>query len=135
MFPFNVRIYGIIINKKKEVLLSDESFQDLSFTKFPGGGLQFGEGTVDALKREIMEEMGAAVEVIEHFYTTDFFQASAFNPQQQVISIYYLAKFVEEDFRVIEPGFHWKNLSEFTVADVSLPIDKKVAQLIIIRFT
>jgi 8-oxo-dGTP diphosphatase len=133
MFPFNVRVYGIIINNKKEVLLSDETYNNLSFTKFPGGGLQFGEGTIDALKREFMEEMGTAIEVTEHFYTTDFFQASLFNTQHQVISIYYLTKFKEEKFSPASPAFKWKKLDELTVADVSLPIDKKVVQLINVR--
>lgn len=133
MFPFNVRVYGILINSKKEILLSDESYGNMYFTKFPGGGLEFGEGTIDGLKREFIEEMGAAIEVTDHFYTTDFFQASAFNPQHQVISIYYKVKFVNPDFSPPPNGFRWKLLSKLTVSDVSLPIDKKVVQLINVR--
>ena len=52
MQRFNIRVYGICINERQEVLLSDESYRDLHFTKFPGGGLGFGEGTIDCLKRE-----------------------------------------------------------------------------------
>lgn len=133
MHKFNVRVYAIILNNRKEILLSDESYGNLSFTKFPGGGLEFGEGTIDGLKREFMEEMGAAVEVTNHFYTTDFFQASVFDPSQQVISIYYTAKFIDDNF-VPPPSFKWKSLSELTVTDVSFPIDKKVVQLINVRW-
>ena len=32
-------------------------------TKFPGGGMEFGEGTIDCIKRECMEEFGEEVEV------------------------------------------------------------------------
>jgi ADP-ribose pyrophosphatase YjhB (NUDIX family) len=130
MFPFNVRVYGILINSNNEILLSDESYGNMSFTKFPGGGLEFGEGTIAGLKREFMEEMGAAIEVIGHFYTTDFFQASVFNAQHQVISIYYTVKFIERNFSPLSKGLRWKLLSELTVSDVSLPIDKKVVQMI-----
>lgn len=130
MFPFNVRVYGILINSNNEILLSDESYGNMSFTKFPGGGLEFGEGTIAGLKREFMEEMGAAIEVIGHLYTTDFFQASVFNAQHQVISIYYTVKFIERNFSPLSKGLRWKLLSELTVSDVSLPIDKKVVQMI-----
>ncbi|HNR20389.1 MAG TPA: NUDIX domain-containing protein [Bacteroidia bacterium] len=135
MFPFNVRVYGILINDKNEILLSDESYGNMSFTKFPGGGLEFGEGTIDGLKREFMEEMGAAIVVVDHFYTTDFFQSSAFNPQHQVISIYYRVKFVDPNFSPNLKSLRWKLLSKLNHSDVSLPIDKKVVQLINERIT
>src|SRR5687767_9113514 len=93
---FTLRVYGILINEKKQVLVSDEYIRGNYYTKFPGGGLEFGEGTRDCLKREFLEEMDLVVEVGEHLYTTDFFQMSAFNPGHQIISIYYLVKALEE---------------------------------------
>src|SRR5829696_2555009 len=89
---FNLRVYGVLINEKKQVLVSDELIRGAAITKFPGGGLEFGEGTRDCLKREFAEEMNLEVEVGEHIYTTDYFQLSAFDPQHQIISIYYFAK-------------------------------------------
>src|SRR4051812_1097228 len=80
---FNVRVYGILINEQGQVLVTDEIHYGQRMTKFPGGGLQFGEGIVDCLKRECVEELGLEVNVQEHFYTTDFFQLSAFNPKHQ----------------------------------------------------
>src|SRR5690606_4998583 len=88
MFLFNVRVYGILINDKNQVLISDERTENVSFTKFPGGGLEYGEGLIDALKREFMEETGMQIEVIQHIYTTDFYEKSSFN-ESQIISIYY----------------------------------------------
>ena len=52
MKSFNIRVYGILLNDRNEVLVSDECRNGYSFTKFPGGGLEFGEGLVDGLKRE-----------------------------------------------------------------------------------
>src|SRR5688572_2039073 len=69
-FPFNVRVYGICFNEKMELLVTDEIIRDQEVSKFPGGGLEFGEGTIDGLKREFIEETGNEVDVSEHFYTT-----------------------------------------------------------------
>lgn len=88
---FNIRVYAIII-KDDKVLLTDEMIGDFACAKFPGGGVEYGEGLIDALKRELKEECDLEVDEIEHLYTTDFFQASAFDPADQVISVYYRVK-------------------------------------------
>src|SRR5215831_7874107 len=93
---FNIRVYGVLINEQKQVLVSDEYIRGGYYTKFPGGGLELGEGTRDCLKREFKEEMNLEVEVGDHIYTTDYFQLSAFNPNHQIISIYYFVKPLEE---------------------------------------
>ena len=147
---FNIRVYGILINEEKKVLVSDEYIRGNYYTKFPGGGLELGEGTRDCLKREFKEEMDLDVEILDHIYTTDFFQMSAFNPADQIISIYYFVKALEEiktplrnkefdfdegqlriykekneieTFRFIE----WDN---FSAESVTLPIDKAVADML-----
>jgi 8-oxo-dGTP diphosphatase len=148
MHRFNIRVYGILINDRKQVLLSDELIRGNYYTKFPGGGLEYGEGTRDCLKREFKEEMGLEVEIGDHIYTTDFFQESAFHPDHQIISIYYYAKAMEEikcplrsakfDFDAEqmkiydETGeietFRFIEWTDFSDESVSLPIDKIVAK-------
>lgn len=88
---FNVRVYGILLNDTQEILISDERTENVSFTKFPGGGLEYGEGIIDALKREFIEECGFEIEIVKHIYTTDFYEKSSFN-ESQIISIYYQVK-------------------------------------------
>lgn len=88
MYPFNVRVYGLLIDTEGRVLISDEKTENVSFTKFPGGGLEYGEGLLDALKREFMEECNLPIEIVSHVYTTDFWEKSSFN-ESQIISIYY----------------------------------------------
>ena len=57
MSKFNIRIYGLLIDEQKRVLVTDEFIRGSLITKFPGGGLEFGEGTRECLKREFKEEM------------------------------------------------------------------------------
>ncbi|HEX5001495.1 MAG TPA: NUDIX domain-containing protein [Bacteroidia bacterium] len=142
LLPFNVRVYGLLLHRKN-ILLSDELHQGNRITKFPGGGLQFGEGTISCVIREFKEELGITIRVRQHFYTTDFFQASAFNPEQQVISIYYLVETDEVknilssdmafDFDTEEgkfQSFRWVTLDELQVSELTLPIDRHVIKLL-----
>ena len=45
MYPFNVRVYGLLINDQNQILISDEQEYGMQFSKFPGGGLEYGEGS------------------------------------------------------------------------------------------
>lgn len=89
---FNIRVYGLLFNEDGDILVSDEERFGNKFTKFPGGGLEYGEGITSCLKREYLEELNQKIEIVEHFYTTDFYQKSAFDNQDQLISIYYMVK-------------------------------------------
>ena len=142
MYPFNVRVYGLLINERNQVLISDEQENGIQFSKFPGGGLEYGEGLTDGLKREFVEECSAEIEVTSHFYTTDFFVKSAFN-DSQVISVYYLVKnlsplnlifkTVQFDFEGqgdILQSFRWINLKDLSEDDVTFPADKYVVNLL-----
>ena len=130
---FNIRVYGLLIQQNK-ILLCEEFIHGNKIIKFPGGGLEFGEGTIDCLKREFQEELGIEISDISHFYTTDFFVESIFRSTDQVISIYY--KVVYEDlidlskYNTSEINFFWKELNELNVEDVTLPIDKVVVELL-----
>lgn len=138
---FVIRVYGIIINSKNEVLLSDEFQLGMNMTKFPGGGLEFGEGTIDGLKREFREECnGQEIKNINHFYTTDFFQKALFHENKQLLSIYYLAEFEQPlrfkistnqfDFQKDKnsnQSFRWIKINYLNEADITFPIDKFVA--------
>ena len=151
---FNVRVYGILINEKQQILVSDEYIRGAYYTKFPGGGLEMGEGTRDCLKREFKEEMNLNVAVGDHIYTTDYFQMSAFNPDDQLISIYYFAKpleritfsltsskfaFTEAQLKIYQDKseietFRFIDLDDFSEEDMTLPVDKIVAGIIKERY-
>lgn len=140
MSYFNVRVYGLLINVHNEVLLSDEFEHNQQFTKFPGGGVELGEGLIDALKREFIEECNAKIAVVNHFYTTDFYEKSSFN-DSQVLSVYYLIKEIEPlqlnfkkevfDFdQNTKQSFRWVNINALDERDVTFKTDKTVVNLL-----
>lgn len=142
MYKFNVRVYGLLINECNQILISDEEEYGVRFSKFPGGGLEYGEGLIEALKREFIEECEMPVEVTEHFYTTDFFVKSAFN-DSQIISVYYLVKPLNEislkckdvsfdfdDDEDVRQAFRWRNLHELELTDVTFPTDQRIVELL-----
>lgn len=136
---FTLRVYGIWI-KDDHILLSKEQINDFAFTQFPGGGVEPGEGVLDALKREWIEETGVIITEHQHVYTTDFFQVSAFNPKEQLISIYYqvdcLAEplFYEKDESTSKEikrlELIWHPLSDFNPDLLTFPDDKEVSKMI-----
>lgn len=144
---FTIRVYGILKNEAGDILVSDEFIQGNLYTKFCGGGLEFGEGTRECLQREFKEELGIHITVGDHFYTTDFFVESKFAKEQQVISIYYEvtakdelllpteneAVTAEEFFKENMSGaeiFRFIKAETFSEKSVSLPIDKVVAKML-----
>ncbi len=141
MSYFNVRVYGLLINVRNELLISDEQQEGRQFSKFPGGGLELGEGLKDALKREFMEECQAEVEVLNHFYTTDFYEQSSFN-DSQILSVYYFVKETGDlnlDFKIkpfdfdegSSQSFRWMKLAELTEEDVTFRTDKIVVKTLL----
>lgn len=137
MSYFNIRVYGLLVNNQQEILLSDEQQWGRQFTKFPGGGLELGEGLLDCLKREFMEECDLPIEIVQHVYTTDFYEQSSFN-DSQIISIYYQIKALSSlcvdikterfDFGgIVDPAqrFRWKPVHELDVADLTFETDRR----------
>jgi 8-oxo-dGTP diphosphatase len=151
MRNFNVRVYGILIHDNK-VLVSDEHIKGVNITKLPGGGLEFGEGTIECVIREFKEELDLDIDVVSHFYTTDFFVNSAFSVDNQVISIYYTVK-PKSVFNPLNVGFkisnkpfdfekkiegaqvmRWIELTKISENDFTFIIDKRVGDMLNTRW-
>jgi len=141
MGKFIIRVYGLVINKNNEVLISDEFERNTYMSKFPGGGLEFGEGPVECLIREFKEECNnQEIKNIQHFYTTDFYQKAFFYDNAQLISIYYITDLKGPirfqisnnafDFEIKNnqgQSFRWIKIKELKESDITFPIDKYVA--------
>jgi len=149
MSHITVRIYGILIDSTHGLLVSDEFIRGDYFTKLPGGGLEYGEGTRDCLIREFKEETGLDVIIGDHIYTTDFYQPSAFRAGDQILSIYYRVnpislaplntRAIAFDFKPEEIAdkngqaehTRWIALNDLSEGAMSLPIDKIVINKIL----
>ena len=141
--PFTIRVYGLLVHRD-HVLVSDELIKGRRITKSPGGGLGYGEGLRDGLVREVHEELRVEALDLVHFYTTDFFQQSAFHDRpMQVVSVYYTFRVagpgslsvVREPFAGITEGpdaevFRWLHLHDAPSDAVSLPIDRHVLRML-----
>ena len=140
---FNIRVYGLLMNEQQQILLSDEEEFGKRFIKFPGGGLEYGEGLIEGLKREFIEECNLSIEIDHHFYTTDFFVESVFGGGQ-LISIYYLVTpkqeinfklanfefdFAEQEISA-KQSFRFVSIKDLEEKHVTFPVDKHVVNLL-----
>ncbi len=128
---FNIRIYGLLIEQNR-LLITKELFVDELIYKFPGGGLEFGEGLHDCLIREFKEELNLDIEVVQHIFTQENFIQSAVNPDDQVLMIYYQVKAKNfEEFKVRTSDIKeviWKDLDELKAEDLTMPTEQKAVQ-------
>jgi ADP-ribose pyrophosphatase YjhB (NUDIX family) len=84
-----VRVYGFLEDAHGRVLVSAERFRGKPLVKYPGGGVEWGEGIREALVREFQEELKLDVTVGDLVYFNEFPVVSAFDPEVQVFSFFY----------------------------------------------
>ena len=124
----NIRVYAIYLNEKNELMALDEGYAGEKLIKLPGGGLEYGEGTIECLHREFAEELNLKIEVLEHFYTQEDFLVSRFRENEQLLTIYYTVNILNlEELKIIDESIEkvkWISLHEEN--PLPLPIDKIV---------
>ena len=124
----NIRVYAIYLNEKNELMALDEGYAGEKLIKLPGGGLEFGEGTIECLHREFAEELNLKIEVLEHFYTQEDFLVSRFRENEQLLTIYYTVNILNlEELKILDDSIEnvkWISLHEEN--PLPLPIDKIV---------
>ncbi len=128
----NVRVYACAV-KDQKVLTLFEEYAGEHLMKFPGGGLELGEGLVDCLHREFDEELNVKIEVLEHLYTQENFLTSRFRENEQLLTIYYMVKIVnEEDFLILDPCIEKTEWVDINQNDnpFPLPIDRIVFDIL-----
>jgi 8-oxo-dGTP pyrophosphatase MutT (NUDIX family) len=137
---FIIRVYGLIHRNWDEVLLAEEFHFNTFMRKFPGGGLEFGEGPAECLMREIREELGVSLQLGEHLHTTSVFIQSAFNEEHQVIGIYYMVDADDEliarfrdDYSLPEENgvenFRWIHPESISLSDITFAADQQAFEV------
>ena len=84
------------------------------------------------------------IEILRHFYTSEFFQQSAFDHSAQILSIYYLVRpttevkvsisMIKQEEQIIRQArqtFRWIKGAELRESHVTFPIDRKVATMLL----
>jgi len=133
---FNLRTYGVLIRDRK-VLVSAEMFEGHHLMKYPGGGVEYGEGLHEALIREWDEELQVRIEVGPLIYLTEEFIQSAFREEDQIVCFYYQ---VYTDMQIAgrktEHEIQWLPLDQ-SVEEIgfTFPPEKKVFQILQERFS
>ena len=90
MIKFNARCYVLIRSKQNRILVMQERWQGVDLNKFPGGGLELGEGLLECIHREITEEFSSSEKLAySHFFTPTECFASRFKPQEQLLLNYF----------------------------------------------
>ncbi|WP_326983494.1 NUDIX domain-containing protein [Chryseobacterium sp. MYb264] len=124
----NIRVYACAV-KDRKVLTLFEEYAGEALMKFPGGGLEFGEGLLECLHREFDEELNVKIHIVEHLYTQDHFLVSRFKENEQLLTVYYLVNIVNEgDFLILDPCIENTEWIEIDRPDnpFVLPVDKIV---------
>ncbi len=140
---FNVRVYALIVNGHK-LLVSKEQIDHIKMFKFPGGGLEFGEGLKDAILRELKEELKLTPLKIEQFYISESFVQSQLRDNEQVLAVYYRIWYKGDlELRSIEQAttfgsknnlsFEWRNLDDTLLKVLSFDTDKEALTRLIER--
>ena len=135
MGKFNIRVYGLWI-KNQKVLISHENIDGFKMTKFPGGGLEFGEGVVDCLKREFREELGVELVELSLLHVSNRFIKSSFKNNEQVVAVHYLVKSNQEisNYNIVHPTgvgklnsiqFVWSEINKELHDSLTFEMDKE----------
>lgn len=85
---FNVRVYAVCVQDKQLFTLR-EVHGSWDIIKLPGGGLEYGEGPVDCLKREFKEELNLDIEVLDAFYIQESYVPSIMKDNRQIVLLYF----------------------------------------------
>lgn len=142
---FNVRVYMMVTRIHPEtglrqMLVSYERLPLGGVMKFPGGGMEWGEGATACLRREALEELGQPVKVGDLVHVSQKAHLSSFDGNQQVVAIHYAAALCGaigfEDDGILEdvfgkrvPMFHqrlgWRDVNSLESREFQFASDRE----------
>lgn len=127
-YNFKFRVSGLIIRNNKLLLVD---MDNSGFLCLPGGYVELGETTEEAVKRELVEEIGMDVMIKKYLGVVENYFINKFSKKMHEISFYYIMDFVDTDieetnFTLIENDkghnikldFKWININEIDKFDI-----------------
>ena len=124
---FNIRVYALCI-VNNQLLTLKEPFAGNMLVKLPCGGLEFGEGTADCLKREFKEELNLEITVGDAFYIQEDFVPSLAKDGKQLLMLYFFATITNlNNLEIIDKNIQEVRWISLTANNpFTLPIDRIV---------
>lgn len=97
----------------------------------PGGRLEIGENFEQGLKREVMEETGLEVEIVDPLYVGEW-RPIIKNVQNQIVAVFFVCKPTSGDVRLSteHDDYRWIKPEEYAQYDIMEPEDKVIDKLI-----
>lgn len=127
-YNFKFRVSGLLI-KNNKLLLVD--MDDSGFLCLPGGYVELGETTEEAIKRELNEEIKQDVKIEKYLGVVENYFINKYNKKMHEISFYYLMSFINNDiddreFTLIEEdkghkiklNFKWIDINDLNNFDI-----------------
>ena len=128
-YNFKFRVSGIVINDNKLLLVD---MDNAGFLCLPGGYVELGETTEQAICREMEEELGYKLEIVKYLGVAENFFVNKYNKTMHEICFYYLLKPLKgekaryNDYSLIEHDkghnikldFKWININELNNYDI-----------------
>ena len=129
---FKLRVSAILIKNGKILVHEGKKFKGFCF---PGGHVELGETTSEAIKREMQEELNIEVNIADIFCINENIYTNNLNTVCQEINYYYKVELLfdvlpDEPFEIIELDkgiekkhkFHWIPITELVESNLQ-PID------------
>lgn len=127
-YNFKLRVSGLVIRNNKLLLVE---MDNSGFLCLPGGYVELGETTEDAVKRELVEEIGKDVMIKKYLGVVENYFINKLSKKMHEISFYYIMDFVDTDieetnFTLVENDkgynikldFKWININEIEKFDI-----------------
>lgn len=121
-YTFKFRVSGVIIKDNKVLLLE---MDDAGFFCLPGGHVELGETTEEAMLREMMEETTKETYIKKYLGVIENYFTNKHNINIHEIAFYYLMDFKEDNIDIkdlirieddqgvkVKLNFKWFNLDE-----------------------
>jgi 8-oxo-dGTP pyrophosphatase MutT (NUDIX family) len=86
---FRVGAYGLLVEEGR-ILITKTRTRTGVLHNFPGGALELGEGALEALQREFLEETGLRVRPRALAHASEAFYRSRDYPENQLVKLYWL---------------------------------------------
>lgn len=137
-YNFKFRVSGVII-KNDKLLLVD--MDDSGFLCLPGGYVELGETTEEAMRKELLEEIGEKFEIDKYLGVVENYFINKYAKKIHEISFYYLMTPIEKidtnnNFTIIENDkgrkikldIKWIDLKEIKNYDIRPSILKQILE-------